>query len=60
MKIPGESFQIEVDEEGVCRVKGYEYETMTFTTEAFGRFLTRLLEVMCSEADSGEEPFSFD
>ena len=60
MNIPGESFSIEVDEEGVCRVVGYEHATMTFTTEAFGRFLTQLMYVMSSEAESGEEPFDFE
>lgn len=53
------AFRIEMDEEGVCRVVGYEHKTMTFTTEAFGRFLTRFLEVMLSEADEGEETLDF-
>lgn len=51
--IPG-PFRVEVDEEGVCRVLGYEHETMTFTTYDFGRFLTRFLEAVVSETDEGE------
>ncbi len=52
---PVEAFRIEVDEEGVCRVVGYPHETMTFTTQDMGRFLTRFLETVNSEGDDGED-----
>lgn len=43
-----ESFDIEMDEEGVARVLGHDPdEVMTFTVRDFGRFLTEFISTMC-------------
>ena len=58
-RVRPDSFRIEIDDEGVCRVRDYDFPSITFSVGDFGHFLTRFLEAVRND-DEGDIEIDLD